>query len=176
MNGGSLADTLAEMGLEGLDFGYGSLPIISLDQGSFKMSDGTQLGEEFYFCNPKSRPKYLFKTDVADGDQRSALIYSYDGLFSVKGDSVEDTIRKWAEKGCGYKRITYLEVAVQLSDNNMALLSIPPTSIRPFSGVMGNMYSRKLPFDTTWIKAIKGTKVTGGIKPYFPWAFSIHPA
>lgn len=172
--GGAMVDALAALGFTGLDFGFGSLPIVSLDQGTFKMNDGTELGEEFYCQIQQSRPKYLFKTALDQKDPRHALCYSYDGLTDTKGASVKDQVDAWARMGVAHEMKTYTEAFVILTNQDVVLLSVPPTSIKRFSATIAKIYGRGLPLTETWVKVSKGPKVTNVAVPFIPWAFEIY--
>ena len=169
--GDALAQSLAAEGFAGLDFGFGSLQLVSLDQGNFKLSDGTSLGTEFWALLKQSRPKFLFKTALADNDPRSALVYSYDGLSDIKGESIQAKLEAWARQGISYEKKQYLEVVAQLANQATVLLSIPPTSVRRLSGVLANIRSRGGAIDQTWVRVHIGPKVTNVPKPFSPWAF-----
>ena len=171
--GDALAQSLAAEGFAGLDFGFGSLPLVSLDQGAFKTSDGATLGVEFWALLKQSRPKFLFKTALADNDPRSALVYSYDGLADVKGESIQAKLEAWARQGISYEKKQYLEVVAQLANQATVLLSIPPTSVRRLSGVLANIRSRGGAIDQTWVRVHIGPKVTNVPKPFSPWGFSL---
>ena len=170
--GGAMVEALAAQGFAGLDFGFGSLPTVSLDQGSFKMSDGTSLGEEFYCQMQQSRPKYLFKTALAQNDPRHALCYSYDGVTDTKGASVQSQVDAWARMGIAHEKQQYLEVLARLTNQDTVLLSIPPTSVRRFSALIATMAGRGLPVTETWVHVSKGPKVTNVTVPFIPWNFS----
>lgn len=172
--GGAMVEALEKMGFAGLDFGFGSLPLVSLDQGAFKMSDGTSLGEEFYCMMKQSRPKYLFKTALAQNDPRHDLCYSYDGVTDTKGSPVEDKIRAWERMGISYEKKSYLEVFATLVNGDTVLLSIPPTSVRRFSGLIGSIVGKGLSVEDTWVKVFKGPKVTNVAVPFTPWGFEVY--
>ena len=172
--GGAMVEALAAMGFAGLDFGFGSLPLVSLDQGAFKMSDGSSLGEEFYCMMKQSRPKYLFKTALAQNDPRHDLCYSYDGVTDTKGAPVQDKISAWERMGISHEKKSYLEVFATLTNGDTVLLSIPPTSVRRFSALIGNMAGKGLPVADTWVRVFKGLKVTNVSVPFVPWGFEIY--
>ena len=169
-----MVEALAAQGFAGLDFGFGSLPIVSLDQGSFKMSDGTSLGEEFYCQMQQSRPKLLFKTALDQKDPRHSLCYSYDGITDTKGASVQAQIDAWARMGISHEKKQYLEVFALLTNQDTVLLSVPPTSVRRFSALIATMAGRGLPVTETWVKVFKGPKVTNTAVAFVPWAFEVY--
>jgi hypothetical protein len=169
--GGAVLDAMAAQGFEGLELGFGSFPIVSLDQGTFKLSDGGTLGEEFY-CQMKSvRPKWLIKTALAQNDQRHALLYSYDGQTDMKGEPVAKTIAAWAAQGIAMERKKYLEIFAILADGNNVLLSVPPTSVGRCSAELVKIYTKGYAIGDVWIKCSKGPKVTQVAVPFIPWAF-----
>lgn len=168
-----MVQQFAEEGFEGLDFGFGSLPIVSLDQGNFKTSDGQSLGSEFWALFKQSRPKYLFKTALAQNDPRSALCYSYDGIYDIKGELVQQKLEAWARQGINYEKKQYLEVVAQLANQSTVLLSVPPTSVRRLSGTLANIKSRGQRIEDTWVKVGVGPKVTNVAVPFFPWNFNL---
>jgi hypothetical protein len=169
--GGAMAQQFADEGFEGLDFGFGSLPVVSLDQGMFKSSSGDSLGEEFWALLKQSRPKYLFKTALPQNDPRNALCYSYDGIYDVKGEPVQAKLEAWARQGVSYERKQYLEVVAQLANQDTVLLSIPPTSVRRLSGTLANIKNRGMAIENTWVRIHKGPKVTNVTVPFTPWGF-----
>jgi hypothetical protein len=168
---GAVLDALAAMGFEGLELGFGSFPIVSLDQGEFKCSDGSSLGDEFYVQMKNVRAKYLVKTDLPRSDPRYSMSYSYDGVTDMKGEQVAHNTAAWASQGIGHKKMKYLEVFATLQDGKNVLLSIPPTSIGRCSAALVTIFTKGYPVDEVWIKCSKGPKVTQVKEPFFPWAF-----
>lgn len=164
-----MVQLLAEDGFEFLDLGFGSLNIVSLDQGVFKLSDGTVLGEEFYCRMQRNCKKYLFKTALPDNDPRSALFYSYDGVTDINGAQISDKLEAWARQGISYETKTYMEVLAILTNQDTVLLSIPPSSVRRVSGKIVNLKGRGLVVKDTWMRVYKGAKVTNVVKPFIPW-------
>jgi hypothetical protein len=168
---GAVLDALAAMGFEGLELGFGSFPIISLDQGEFKLSDGGSPGAEFYVQMKNVRAKYLVKTALPKEDPRYAMSYSYDGVTDMKGEQIANNVARWASMGIGYKKLKYLEVFATMQGGKNVLLSIPPTSIGRCSAALVTIYTRGDPVDEVWVKCSKGPKVTQVKDPFFPWQF-----
>ncbi len=116
-------------GIVGLDFqSFGVLPNCSLNKGAFKLSDGTSLGTEFVCTIQEVRPKFLYKTAVADQDPRHSVCYSYDHQTS-NGKPLQPILDGWAAQGMAHEQKQYLECTCVLEDSRVILLSVPQTSI-----------------------------------------------
>ena len=159
-------------GIVGLDFAqYGVLPNCSLDKGAFKLSDGTSLGTEFVCVIQEVKPKYLYKTAVADLDPRHSVAYTYDKT-STNGKPLQPIIDGWAAQGMGFDVKNYLEAVCVLEDNRIILLSIPQTSIsRLTSHVITVTVSKRL-LSQVKTRVFIGPEVKSKI-PFYPIAFEI---
>ena len=159
-------------GIVGLDFAqYGVLPNCSLNKGAFKLSDGTSLGTEFVCVIQEVKPKYLYKTAVADLDPRHSVVYTYDKT-STNGKPLQPIIDGWAAQGIGFDVKNYLEAVCVLEDNRIILLSIPQTSIsRLTSHVITVTVSKRL-LSQVKTRVFIGPEVKSKI-PFSPISFEI---
>ena len=159
-------------GIVGLDFAqYGVLPNCSLNKGAFKLSDGTSLGTEFVCVIQEVKPKYLYKTAVADLDPRHSVVYTYDKT-STNGKPLQPIIDGWAAQGMGFDVKNYLEAVCVLEDNRIILLSIPQTSIsRLTSHVITVTVSKRL-LSQVKTRVFIGPEVKSKI-PFSPISFEI---
>lgn len=169
----TFAQIAAAQGLIGLDFNqYGVLPTCSLNQGQFKLSDGSSLGTEFRCIIQETKPKFLYKTSVQDSDPRHSVAYTYDHKTSNNKD-LQEIIKGWAAQGMGHDIKNYLEMTCVLDDGRIILLSVPQTSISRFTQhVIQVTASRRLLSQVT-TRVFIGPLVTKAVKPFSPMAFEI---
>ena len=160
-------------GIVGLDFAqYGVLPNCSLNKGAFKLSDGTSLGTEFVCVIQEVKPKYLYKTAVADLDPRHSVVYTYDKT-STNGKPLQPIIDGWAAQGMGFDVKQYLEAVCVLEDNRIILLSIPQTSIsRLTSHVITVTVSKRL-LSQVKTRVFIGPEVRSKV-PFSPMGFEVY--
>lgn len=169
----TFAQIAEAQGLVGLDFNqYGVLPNCSLNQGQFKLSDGSSLGTEFRCVIQETKPKFLYKTSVQDTDPRHSVAYTYDHKTTNNKD-LQEIIKGWAAQGMGYDVKNYLEMTCVLEDGRIILLSVPQTSISRFTQhVIQVTASRRLLSQVTTKVGI-GPLVTKAVKPFSPLSFEI---
>lgn len=179
---------LAEsQGFFGLDLNaFGVLPTISLKEGQFQSGDGgLLLGDSFtcYFFGGK--PKYVYKTDLAQNDPRHEIYYSFDQLVSSGGVSIKDKISKWEAAGITWTRKDYIDARIGIvrDQNNpepmLALLSIPPTSTQNYTNLALQLmhWYRMTGKDaaTRLVRVWKGPKVVKVAFPFHPIKFDLLP-
>ena len=177
--GDSMTAALENDGFEGLEFGFGAFPQISLqNNGTFEYSGGGLIGIDFYCIILGSKAKYIYKNG-----QKKALedfVYSYDKEYTLQGGLVQAKLDEWVGKGWVPEEKKYLDVQAQIVSNDqhngeLVLLSIPPNSINRFSGYIATVQGRHG-------KSIKkvithcylGDRVTKGEYPFNPWAFAMY--
>ena len=169
----SVTDIAEALGLKGIDLNaFGTTPIVSLNQGTFKTNDGTlNLGTEFVCrIQDDTRPKYLYVTKLADDDPNHAVAYTYDHATS-NGKPLQEILAGWAQKGIGYNIKNYVEATCVLDDGRVVILSIPETSFTRFAGFAKNCYlSRRRMADVTCKVGI-GPLVTKAVRPFNPISF-----
>lgn len=176
--------SMADQGLEGLELGFGSFPILKIiNEGRFEDEDENDYGTEFTAVVQSSRIKHLYRqANTQDGD----VHYSYDGvnLLGATEDgstTVDGLKREYTEYGYELEVKDYLEVVVLMDDadsdydGEMFILSIPPASKAKFSGVMATMQLKGKSVKETPIMFSVGKKRKSkrGNASYFPWAFKI---
>ena len=170
---------LEESGFHGLDFGFGSFPMITLqNDGTYQSSEGGSLGSDFYCILLGSTPKWIYKNDQKGPAED--FFYTFDREFSVQGEPIDDILAGWKQKGWEHEVKKYLDVQAQLvtdDDDNgtIVLLSVPPTSITKFSGYAATVAGRhKRNLSAVITHVTLGDKVTKVKYPFHPWAFSFH--
>lgn len=168
----SVAEIAEAMGIKGVDFtAYGTTPTISLNQGTFKTSDGTiNLGTEFICRIHETRPKYLYVTRLADADPNHATAYSYDQQTS-NGKSLKDILDSWAQKGIAWDLKNYLEATCMLEDGRVIMLSIPFTSMSRFAGFAQSVILSRRQMADVICKVGIGPLVTKAARPFNPISF-----
>ena len=168
----SVAEIAAAMGLKGVDFtAYGTTPTISLNQGTFKTSDGTiNLGTEFVCRIHETRPKYLYVTRLADADPNHAVAYSYDQQTS-NGKSLVDILNGWSQRGIAHDVKQYLEATCVLEDGRVVMLSIPFTSMSRFAGFAQSVILSRRQMADVICKVGIGPLVTKAARPFNPISF-----
>ena len=167
---------LEDDGFSGLDFGFGSFPMITLqNDGTFQSSEGGSLGTSFDVVLLGSVPKWIFKNDQKGPAED--FFYTFDQVVSTGGEQVAAILGEWDNKGYKYETKKYLDVQAQLvtddEDNgSLVLLSIPPTSITKFSGYIATVRGRhQSRLDQCVTRVSLGEKVTKVKHPFHPWAF-----
>jgi len=177
--GGSVIDSLEEDGFDGLEFGFGAFPMVTLQNtGIFELSDGGPLGQDFYCIILGSKAKWIVKNDQKGPLEDFA--YTFDKIHTTSGGLIEDKTAEWAAKGWGHEMKKYLDVQAQLvtqdqHNGELVLLSIPPTSVNKFSGYLATVQGR-------YAKRVKnvitrchlGDRVTKVKYPFHPWAFTYY--
>jgi hypothetical protein len=170
---------LSQDGFAGTEFGFGSFPLISLqNNGTFQSSEGGSLGTEFYVNLLGSTPKWIYKNDQKGPAED--FFYTFDNEVSVGGEPVADILEGWKARGWKFEKKKYLDVQAQMvtddEDNGtLVLLSIPPTSINKFSGYLATVKGRHgLDLKSAITRCHLGEQVTKVKHPFHPWAFSLY--
>lgn len=180
---GNFQQQMADQGLEGLELGFGSFPILKIvNEGKFEDEDENDYGEQFVAVVQSTRIKHLYKqAGVSEGD----VSYSYDGVNLLSASengaaTVEALKAEYEELGYSLEVKDYLEVVVTMQDpesdfdGEMFILSIPPASRTKFSGVVATMQLKGKDVKTTPILFSVGKKrKSKGGSNYFPWSFKI---
>lgn len=167
----SFEQIAAAQGIEGLDFNqYGVLPICSLKQGAFRLSNGGNLGTQFFCQINNVKKKFLYKTDCAENDPRHAIAYTYDNQTS-NGKPLDAILKGWAAQGIGYEVKNYLEATCILEDNQVILLSIPQTSISRLTNHMVQVTMQRKLLAQVKTRVFIAPEVTKAKMPYTPIGF-----
>jgi hypothetical protein len=177
MISGGATQALAESGFEGLEFGFGAFPIITLQNtGQFESSEGGVLGSSFNVILLGSKTKWICKNDQKGPAED--FFYSFDRETALSGEDAQPIIDGWRQRGWKHEWKKYLDVQAQLvtddEDNGaLVMLSIPPTSINRFSGYVATIMGRYQQDITQVVTRCElGEKVTRVKYPFHPWAFS----
>jgi len=174
VQGGALA-VAAQAGFSGLEIGFGSFDIMKLDGESF-MIDGETLDEkEVPMIVTQTREKFIIK-ELCDGDT-DEFIYSYDNVTDTSGVPVESFRSRLAGQGLEVETKTYLEAVAEIKDGQFdgefVLLSIPPSSLKRFSGyVVKVQHKYGVNPDKVVTMVSVGKKITKGKNSWCPWKFS----
>ena len=178
---GGMVQQLAEAGFEGLEFGFGSFPLISLqNNGNFSTSEGGDLGPQFNVIIMGSKSKWIYKNNQKGPAED--FFYSFDQIHALSGEPVQKILSQWKARGWEHEMKKYLDVQAQLvthegdpENGALVLLSIPPTSIPRFSGYLATLQARHgVTPDKCITTCCLGEKVTKVRHPFHPWAFSYH--
>jgi hypothetical protein len=175
----NLATMAEEEGFAGLEFDtYGVFPIIKLDDGEFQTSEGDSLGGEFYCTMLRSRPKFLYRTNLPRDDNRNEVAYSYDNVTAANGTPLDVIFADWRSKGFepDPKVTRYVEVTAKMEpDGRLVLLSIPQASIANLSSYWAQLRFRNKSVTEVVTKVFKGKKIERVKNPFTPWAFCEAP-
>ena len=178
----SLKTSLAKQGFTGIDIDYASFPVIAQKGGQFSINgDSSFCDQEMYIKMINSRNKFVL---IDAGDKNSEFVkYSYDGIATTDGESIDDLKKAMLEAGKEPLLRRQLEIFCQLvnrSDryaNRLVFLSISSTSASRASGflteleLMGTLKSNPETVIKVSKGAIKSSKI--GSHSYFLWAFDI---
>lgn len=166
-------------GFEGLSFdSYGVFPLIKLDMGSFQTSEGDDLGTEFHCVMLRSRPKYLYRTNLPREDDRNEVVYSYDNATSASGRPLQDIFNDWRQKGLepNMQPTRYVEVTARMvPSGQLVLLSVAQASVGNLSAYWAQMRFKGVDIKTAVTKVYRGKKVERTKNPFWPWAFAHAP-
>lgn len=180
VNNQQFSERMSEQGLSGLEIGFGSFPIIRLmNDGIFADSEENEMGTEFSCKLLNTRPSYLYKQK---NNSDSDVYYSYDAeTLTTTTDGGSSTVAElkaeWTEDGWDLERKDYLEVVIIMEDeeseynDEMFILSVPPSSRRKLAGVIAGLEFKGLDPKNTIIKCAAGKKRKSGSNTYYPWAF-----
>lgn len=163
--------------------GFGSFPMVKLDKSMFvvERAEFSSLDVRMLSC----RPKHAFKAKVDTNPKTKAgdddpMVYSYDGVVSTSGISIEAIRKEWAAQGFPHaEKSTYMEVAAEvISDNQykgrIVLLNVAPASTKRLGGYRAEirLKGHKLSDVTTTI--FPGDKVElDAKKSFYPWNFKL---
>jgi hypothetical protein len=174
---GGFQQALANEGFEGLDMGFGSFPVVRLQETTFSTSDGDSLGNTFVCVMHTSKKKYLLKCE--DSNEAEEFVYSYDKITTTSGKKqIADVRAEWATKGWTnpvWK--DYVDITAQLVDlearelGTVVLLSIPQSSNSRLSGYLTTQLVKGRHISQVITQVYPGQKVTSGKFPFHPWAF-----
>lgn len=188
----------ADSGFEGLELGFGSFPMIKLEnEGQFADSDENELGKHIRAVLQQSTPVYLYKQE---SNEDGPIAYSYDRntLTSYKGSegdefkTVAEIKAAWEEEGYELEEKKYLEVVATICENHeefiegevpeglddiegeTVMFRLAPASLKAFSGKVATLQMRKLPIQGATMDFLVGKKrKTNNGKVYFPWKFRL---
>ena len=176
---GNLSVMAEEEGFAGLEFdSYGVFPLIKLDQGEFQTSEGESLGTEFFCTMIRSRPKFLYRTNLPRDDARNEVAYSYDNVTAANGTPLEAIYAGWRAKGLepDTQVTRYIEVTAKLEPTGrLVLLSVPQASISNLSSYWAQLKFKGQSLSAVTTKVYKGKKIERVKNPFFPWAFCEAP-
>ena len=188
----------ADSGFEGLELGFGSFPMIKLEnEGQFADSDENELGKHIRAVLQQSTPVYLYKQE---SNEDGPIAYSYDRntLTSYKGSegdefkTVAEIKAAWEEEGYELEEKKYLEVVATICEDHeefiegdvpeglediegeTVMLRLAPASLKAFSGKVATLQMRNLPIQGATMDFLVGKKrKTNNGKVYFPWKFRL---
>ena len=171
-----LSSMAEQDGFAGLEFdSYGVFPMIVLNQGEFQSAD-ENYGTEFYCTMIRSRPKFLYRTDLPDrNDSRNEVVYSYDNEVTTTGVPLEEIFNSWREKGMQptAQPQRYVEVTAKMHPHGqLALLSVAQSSIAELSRYWAQLKFKNKQVQNTLTRVFRGKKVERVKNPFYPWAFA----
>ena len=182
--GAPLASTLpADDSFDGLEeeLGFGSFPMLKLDKTEFII--GTTSFDAIEECVLlKGTKKHLYKARKGEEDG-IPLVYSYDGVYSVSGERLDDVFAEWREHGemdGAPIKSTYMEVLTQIihagdgsMNGELVMANIAPQSLRTLSGYQARLGLKGLRLNQAVTRLQKGQKVTikGSNRTFYPWDF-----
>ena len=171
---------LAKFGLSGLEFDYGSFPVICLKGSTFEMNDDADFSpNSFDVTVIKTTEKHVL-TDLSDNNFQGVK-YSSDGINTTDGEPLKNVVTNLLEQGRNPIVKRYLDILVQLHtedkhNKKLAVLSISPTSV---SRVSGFFYQLRLQGQLEQLKELIITVSKGQVRTskgghnYRLWAFEV---
>lgn len=174
----TVMEELADDGYGGLELGFGSFPILKLEnEGIFVDTEENEYGKSFKCIIFPTRSKYVVKNTKCETSKQEEVVYSYDRVTSTDGEPLQDIIEQWAEDGFGFEIKHYLEAPAQIMEGEfegeMVMLSIPPASRNKLSGYFYKNRMRGYGSADSYITECEcGKKVTSTDHDFYPWKFN----
>lgn len=176
-NAGGVMAGLSGDGFDSLDnqIGFGSFPIIKLDKDKFDVN-GEQL-DDFDCVMLQARSKWIHKVGEKDNE---SIFYSYDNEHDTGGRTVTSRYAEWKNEGYDVKSVDvreYMEVMVKVIgtslDGQLALLSVPPASVKRLGGYRAETrLSKGAKLNEVITKCTKAPLVKISAKvSFYPWNF-----
>jgi hypothetical protein len=158
------------------NIGYGSFPIVKLQNGKLVMGEGGEEVESFKCVLLGLKKRWLYKSDSTDDAE---IFYSYDKLTDTSGRTVEARLAEWESEGFDKDKFEckeYAEVMAQIVEgslsNKITLLSVPPASIKRLAGLKAEIkYIHKTSLKKVITKVSVGKSIKVGSKSFNPWQF-----
>ena len=166
-------------GFEDLDneIGFGSFPIMKLDNGSFSIGDD-EIGTSVLVIMQQSRAKHLYKE--GGKEETDYVVYSYDEKNDTGGRPLESVFAEWASEGVDVESIEHKKyseaVALVVQEGEyygqLVLLSVPPASIKRMAGYRAELKVMKRTTPQQVVTRCEvGKKVKKDNKSFTPWQF-----
>lgn len=158
------------------NIGYGSFPIVKLENGKLCFSDSDLEVENFECVILGVKKRWLYKSEPGD---EAEVFYSYDKQTDTAGRSVNVRLDEWKAEGYDPEKFEikeYVETMAKVTSgefaNRLVLLSVPPASTKRLAGVKQELkFIHKLALDKSVIKVSVGKKVKVGSTSFNPWNF-----
>jgi hypothetical protein len=158
------------------DIGFGSFPIIKLENGKLVLGEAGEEVESFLAVILGMKRRYLYKSEPGDDAE---IFYSYDKQVDTSGRSVESRLAEWEADGHPKEKFEikeYVELMAQLKStaftDRLCMLSIPPASIKRLSGYRQELkYVNGTAFTKCITKVSVGKKIKYGTTTFNPWQF-----
>jgi hypothetical protein len=181
-SGSSITVAAESEGFEGLELGFGSFPIITLKDDSFRISGekNSEVDGGFDVVLMGSKEKHLYRATNPENTKDDALIeYSYDQVTTLGGDSVESVLAEWDRKHLSVTVKKYVEVTAQMVggelDGQFFLLSISPASRSRLAGFYVEVKMReKRKLNEVVTRCSMGPKIGSGSTAFYPWDFKVN--
>lgn len=160
--------------------GFGAYPRVKLETGHFWL-DNDRFGTEFIAQFLKQRPVFVYRptnTERMPNGDRVPVVWSYDQVFSTKGEDLATLLAAWRAEGFAPMVKEQAEVVAILHaqghQGKVVLLSIPPQSVarlRGYANVCLAVHGRKATQLLTRVKA--GEPIKSGSTSFVPWTFEV---
>ncbi len=175
---------LKDAGFDDVHTDHRSYPTVKLAGGNFETSDEEDLGSDGFLCRIfLSKKRYVIAEKDADDEDNSDVIYCED-LAELDDPNTEAGKLKaeWEEAGketLPPKIYTILQATItdpaSPINGQVVWLQISPASRGKFGGYVQTnaMVHNKTPSQYI-TQVLRGKKVVGVAKPFYPWSFKLH--
>lgn len=180
--GNHFAKMIAELageGQEGLEFGFGVFPLLSLDKGEFKVGDEDIGKGSFKIVPLLSKPKFAYRTTGVSEKDSEVVFADTDQEHTKPNSAVSAKILEWKDKlGAGWEVKQYQDVFAYIVkyedkpelEGQLCQLSVAPTSVKLYTRACLTVKQKGYQAHECVFEVGVGEKIRGEFD-YYPWSF-----
>lgn len=158
---------------------YGAYPRLKLESGVFWL-DGQKLGTEFLVQFIQRRTVLVYRDTTDSNDKNAKVVWSYDGVSTTKGESVEAILRQWKASGRTPAPVRETSEAIGMIQSEphygkVIMMSIPQQShnrLMGYNNVLMQVHGKKA--NQVLTRVAVGEPVKFGNTSFTPWNFDLH--
>lgn len=170
---------LASEGQEGLEFGFGVFPLLSLDKGEFKVGDEDIGKGSFKIVPLVSKPKFAYRTTGVSEKDSDVVFADTDQEHTDPNSVVSAKILEWKDKlNAGWEIKQYQDVFAYIVkyedkpelEGQICQLSVAPTSVKLYTRACLTVKQKGYQAHECVFEVGVGEKIRGEFD-YYPWSF-----